>query len=68
MLRNEVEIENNFRESRVNVKIPISSSITNHEALEVIGGLGAVGPACLEVVLMELPRKVGHIDAGVALT
>jgi len=62
-----LEIGNNFWERREHIKIPVSSTISNDETLEVVKG--AEKTIFLEiVVLVNLPGEVWHIDASITLT
>jgi len=66
VLRNKVKVKDNFREGRINIDCPISGSISNNETLKIINGLAI--PLGLKIVLMDLPRKIWHVDTSVAFS
>jgi hypothetical protein len=65
--RHGLEVEESVRVNRLSIHVPFGSSVAHHEASEVVGGEQRVNFG-LEVVLVDLPGKVGDVDASVALT
>jgi hypothetical protein len=68
LFRDQVEVENNFGESRADIEIPVSSTVSYHDTLEGVLGLSTVGPLSLEIVLVKLPSEVRYINSSIAFS
>eukprot|EP00355_Strombidium_rassoulzadegani_P002880 CAMPEP_0168613268 /NCGR_PEP_ID=MMETSP0449_2-20121227/3361_1 /TAXON_ID=1082188 /ORGANISM="Strombidium rassoulzadegani, Strain ras09" /LENGTH=487 /DNA_ID=CAMNT_0008653891 /DNA_START=43 /DNA_END=1506 /DNA_ORIENTATION=+ len=62
----ELEVVERVGEAGLGVEVPVGGAVADHEALEVVAGERGV-QLLLEVVLVDLPGQVGHVEAGVAL-
>jgi hypothetical protein len=65
--RNDVEVFNNVGEWRWDVHVPVGSTVSNNETLQVVGLALLVNSDKL-VMLMDLPSEVGDVDASVRLS
>jgi len=63
----DVEVLNNVGERGGDVHVPVGSTVTHYETLQVVG-LALLVDSDELVVLMDLPSEVGDVDAGVGLT
>ena len=66
IVRNDLEVECRVWVRRPRITVPVSCSISNHCASEGNSPQSWV-ELCLQVVLVDLPRKIRDVDAGVTL-
>lgn len=66
-LCHEIKVVHNFREWLWDIYFPISGTISNYEALKIKLSLCLLN-SNKKIVLMNLPSKIGSIDASIALS
>ena len=64
--RNQVELSEGLIGRWLGIEVPVSNTVTNGEALEVIDGV--IQPSSLIVPVVNLPSKVRTIDSGIRFT
>ena len=65
--RDDVEVVHDIRERRGDINIPVSSTVSDDEPLQVVS-LSLLVHAHQLVVLVDLPGEVRHIDSSITLT